>query len=851
MFVYKRLLTILVVICIALGVFAVTTAQDNAVVITLAVPEALQQFFALAVERFEADNPGTQVKIILVSPPSGSPVSPTTNVDQYLQAGAAAAQGADVLLKSRFDLGPELTRAGYLLDLKPLADSDPNFNRDDFYPALRRAFEWDGGLWALPVTADSVLTIYSPEAFDAAGITYPDSSWTIDQFANAARALTKTEGETHLPGLWVSPFFLPVFFSSLLGQDFADTNVIPNPPDFATPELAALLSTWRDLIAEGVVTTDYIGGAENSPLQIGGSYLLSPVSNAAHKDALPKAVLLPGNTAGLEAYGFAVSAGTSQPDAAYTLVKFLTSARELQGAVSTGTHARQTMTGEKIGGVEMAYPSDSQTVLDQAREVGFSNASLLYQDYVTAAFNAVQGGQEPLEALSAAQSQAVQNMETALARRKNTVVVVATPIPDAVVGADEVTLNFAMWNNTTELANRADWERVIADFVWADPQVASIQFNYVTPTSANWRDGIEQANDCMYAPGNEIGTTDLSLRLPLDPLLNADPYFDPDDMVKGAMAQVQLDGATWALPISVKPYVLRYDPAALSAANITLPPEGWTLNQFVDALNVIKPLVGDAPAFYPYEFTGNHLLMLVAAFGALPLDPRTDPPTADFTSSATVDAVRQALDLAKNGYMHYEEMTRAIRIFSLNPPGDSRVIFGDTLSQVDTSNRTAIAPFPHGDLYTPLTYEVSTAFISATTLHPEACYRWLSTIANHQELYMGMPARRSAIDSVVLIAVQGREALATYQQIDTMLSSPESVVFPNTESTTRLWLLRAFDRYVLQNADLQTELADAEHFTKDYLACVAALSPDDANYYTKRDDCAVTVDPTVAANVGR
>jgi hypothetical protein len=196
-------------------------------------------------------------------------------------------------------------------------------------------------------------------------------------------------------------------------------------------------------------------------------------------------------------------------------------------------------------------------------------------------------------------------------------------------------------------------------------------------------------------------------------------------------------------------------------------------------------------------------------------------------------------------------MARAIRHFSSSPPSDSRVIYGDSLMFVDDSSRSALAPFPHGDLYTPLTYEISTAYISATTQNPEACYRWISTLAQHPELFTGMPARRSVIGSDALFGVQGASALATYQQIDAALSSPQSVTFSVEDFTSRLWLLRAFDRYVLQNADLQTELAEAERFTKDYLACVAAIPPNDLEFFVKRDDCAVTVDPTVAANVGR
>src|SRR5207244_1984114 len=107
----------------------------------------------------------------------------------------------------------------------------------------------------------------------------------------------------------------------------------------------------------------------------------------------------------------------------------------------------------------------------------------------------------------------------------------------------------------------------------------------------------------MFAPVNEVGVTSLDVRLPLGPLLDADPNFFRTDMVNGALDQVQSGGKTWALPISIQPFVLRYDPTALADANIVVLPEGWTVNQFVDALNVIKPLVGNAPAYYPYEFT--------------------------------------------------------------------------------------------------------------------------------------------------------------------------------------------------------------------------------------------------------
>ncbi len=68
---------------------------------------------------------------------------------------------------------------------------------------------------------------------------------------------------------------------------------------------------------------------------------------------------------------------------------------------------------------------------------------------------------------------------------------------------------------------------------------------------------------------------------------------------------------------------------------------------------MLKPYDTDPAPFQPNDPSGSYLLMLIAAFGGLPIDYRTDPPTINFTDAATVDAIRQVLDLAKDGYIAY------------------------------------------------------------------------------------------------------------------------------------------------------------------------------------------------------
>jgi hypothetical protein len=71
----------------------------------------------------------------------------------------------------------------------------------------------------------------------------------------------------------------------------------------------------------------------------------------------------------------------------------------------------------------------------------------------------------------------------------------------------------------------------------------------------------------------------------------------------------------------------------------------------------------------------------------------------------------------------------------------------------------------------------------------------------------------------------------------------------------QLWLNRAFDRYVLEDGNLELELADAEVFSKAYIDCIAVIPPFDPaaaqtqleqiNYFRQFLDCATKVDSSL------
>lgn len=178
---------------IALFLFAHVTQAQSTTILQLAVPEFQADviYTEELIARFESEHPGVQVNIVELDMQTYFEGSNVTSLEEYLNNIEEFVSSADVLVVDNGHMQPVATRAGYYLDLSPLVSADSTLDVDDFYPAALQAYQWDGGMWGLPASADVISVAYDPAAFDAAGLTYPDANWTIDDIARATRALTQ------------------------------------------------------------------------------------------------------------------------------------------------------------------------------------------------------------------------------------------------------------------------------------------------------------------------------------------------------------------------------------------------------------------------------------------------------------------------------------------------------------------------------------------------------------------------------------------------------------------------------------------------------------------------------------
>lgn len=850
---------------------------ESSVKLTVAIPSFLSSLFTdRLISAFESAHPGVTVSLVKLDaniPPAAA------GLDKHFQAVSQYTSSADVLyvastpyLNNNSVISEEATRAGYFLNLKPLADADTELKPDDFLPALWQSSQWDQGIWALPFAADPYVLTYSPSAFDAAKMPYPADQWTVDDLTNAIRQLSAKDASGKVTRAGIDLYSVPVGYAlrGLLKTSTIDSSAIPNMPKLDSPEAAALLKAWLKLDQDGLIA----GDINKAPLSIAPALSIALAGTNGERRG---GVLLPGGKAPLDVQGFAVSGGTQFPEQAYLLASWLTTRGELVNNIAASTPARKSLIGASSSDAmpfTINITADMHTLIDKALNAAMPVADMRFSDYLASAYNQMKSSNaDPQVALQAAEDAALKNQRTAADTKSTLSLAVQTPVPALNLPAGKIALKVAVIQ--PQISNQEAWNKLIDDFTASDSQVAHVTLeSYFDLTSTT--DILERSllsYDCVYAPFNGVTPDRTPRMLNLDALMTADPNFDKSDFLGKMLGQVTLDNKIWMLPSDISPYMLKYDGSRFNKDGIPLPGATWTINQFTDALKTLKSDNTSRPGFIPQNTFGTYIFQLVAAYGGNPIDYRASPPTINFTDPATVGAIQQVVNLAKDGSIKYRPLfTQGLDVAYQPEPS---TIWQVTLtafslesligasSGTDNSN-TKLVLYPTGTKFSAVTFNLGGFFISATAQNPEACYRFISKAARTPALFPSMPARRSLLNDPTLATSQSADTVALYKQIAAQLDDPNTLPLPGLSIgssslqarvtlMSELELFEALDKAVLKKADLASSLKDAESSAKAFQGCAASLqAPDVTSVQSQRtyidgfSKCAVKADPAMA-----
>ncbi len=167
-----------------------------------------------------------------------------------MQTQLAGGAGADLYWVDQDNMS--LAAEGVFMPIDDcLADAPAGSVGDvnDYYPGILQIANIDDSIYGLPWIAAPVVTFYNKDLFDAAGLEYPTSDWTWDDFKTTAEALTQdTDGDGNADqwGFIANGWPPPQMFVWQAGGDLLADDLSTSPID--DPAVIEGLEFYKSLI---------------------------------------------------------------------------------------------------------------------------------------------------------------------------------------------------------------------------------------------------------------------------------------------------------------------------------------------------------------------------------------------------------------------------------------------------------------------------------------------------------------------------------------------------------------------------------------------------------------------------
>jgi ABC-type glycerol-3-phosphate transport system substrate-binding protein len=833
------------------------------------------------IKAFEKDNPGIKIKTISVNEILGLGPLDTKLPDDYREKLAAS---VDVVSSGAGD--QSASDKGLIRDLKPFIDADTTFKRDDFIPGALEQFQWKGGTWGVPTSAEFQFITFDKALFDKAGVKYPEPGWTWDDFTAKAKALTIRDGDTTTQWGFIEPFPDHTRWIESRVKSLIDHSTDPATPRFDQPDVRTAVQWYTDLFLKDKVTPYFepVKGqisATNLPegyklVQAGKAAMStdSGLSWQIRKQQTKTMSLAPmpidkvnDHTSPVSVSGVVMSSGTTKPEAAWRWISFLSQQPPTGIATFKRLPARLSVL-ESSGLLDKLDPDYAAAVryaFDHVMAVEPTSTG----GALTDAIESILKDGKPIEqALADAQTKAEENIAEAEKKAAEatpvlTVVVVAPK--ETPVNQNATTIRFSLGTATF---NAPAYRDLAKRFTEANPDiVVDIKQPDLTQATLDIPDVAKDVDCFMWAPSLQ-DLKNLEAILNLEPFLDADKSFDKNDFYPATIDQFTEQGQLWALPAEVTPYVIEYNRDLFDAAKVAYPKPGWTMDDFLATAKALTKGSGDAKQ-YGYVgdyYEANDLVLMLQALGAKLVDTTQDPPKLVFDDATMRSALQWYVDLHSKHDVKPMFVTDYTKLLT-----DAATALGERETMIDNERAAmwsayagmpnltgstkrptmniGVAPLPIGAAGSKGgNYVASNGYyISADTQAKQACWKWITYLTEQVDVKQGLPARKSVATSEAYKQKVGAERAAAYQA--SLGESGTSSVYEffsgknSWLSYSIFWLAKAYGQVADGTAPAGKALADAQKLSDDYRACV--VQNDAQSDVKQQRKCLKQVDPSI------
>ena len=302
------------------------------------------------------------------------------NVGEKMLSDMQAGTAPDVF-QGCCDFMPVWAQGGYMLDLKPFVAADlDQATIDDWDKAQYRAlFTRDGLQYALPKYHGALALYYNKDLFDRFGVDYPTGSWNYSDYTAAMQSLSHERDDTGQVRLWGSMVDIDWERLQIHVNGWGGHLVDPDDPTrcrLADPEALAAFNWLHDRmwVDKSMATSLDVNKMETRQAFISGRVAMVEDGSWALKDILSQASFRVGvapfpvgpkrRVTLATTDGFGIYAGTRYPEAAWELVKFLTSKTYGRAMAQANflQPARASLVDEWIRFIRNDFPDQSQEI---------------------------------------------------------------------------------------------------------------------------------------------------------------------------------------------------------------------------------------------------------------------------------------------------------------------------------------------------------------------------------------------------------------------------------------------------------------------------------------------------------
>ncbi|RPI86303.1 MAG: sugar ABC transporter substrate-binding protein [Chloroflexi bacterium] len=274
---------------------------------------------------------------------------------------------------------PIWAQQGYTLDLRPYVEADLDRSTiEDWDPAQYNAlFTPDGLQYGLPKYHGALALYFNKDLFDRYHITYPDDSWSHDDYLQAMKQLTDDTGGPDGGKLWGSQTYISWDRIQMHINGWGGHLVDPNDPKkclLAEKEALAAQEWIRARMWDDQVMASMLDGnnlwpddvflAEKIAMLEDGSWRLKHILEKANfRVGVAPFPSGPARRVTLASTdGFGIYSGTKHPEAAWELVKFLTGQEFGRAMAKAGLlqPARASIVDDWVGFIQAEYPDKTK-----------------------------------------------------------------------------------------------------------------------------------------------------------------------------------------------------------------------------------------------------------------------------------------------------------------------------------------------------------------------------------------------------------------------------------------------------------------------------------------------------------